>query len=185
MFHRLVKIDECVPTETLCELLKGEICRRWFLAGGALKYLAKDLLAFLNIKNGHSSVYFSASCWRFSPYIICNINESKLIEWYLRNNIQVYIHIYIYIYIYIHIFPHIHTHTHILVFMVYSALPLHRRNVFILYKLCTIDSYPSPKLSPHRRRCISTSPQKTHSVWFISVLNYGDTGNVLINHLLL
>ncbi len=29
------------------------------------------------------------------------------------------------------------------------------------------------------------SPQKTHTVWFISVLNYGDTENVLINHLLL
>ncbi len=29
------------------------------------------------------------------------------------------------------------------------------------------------------------SPQKTHSVWFISVLNYGDTENVLINHVLL
>ncbi len=29
------------------------------------------------------------------------------------------------------------------------------------------------------------SPQKTHSVCFISVLNYGDTENVLINHLLL
>ncbi len=28
-------------------------------------------------------------------------------------------------------------------------------------------------------------PQKTYSVWFISVLNYGDTENVLINHLLL
>ncbi len=29
------------------------------------------------------------------------------------------------------------------------------------------------------------SLNKTHSVWFISVLNYGDTENVLINHLLL
>ncbi len=29
------------------------------------------------------------------------------------------------------------------------------------------------------------SPKKTHTVWFISVLNYGDTENVLINHLLL
>ncbi len=29
------------------------------------------------------------------------------------------------------------------------------------------------------------SPQKTHSVWFINVLNCGDTENVLINHLLL
>ncbi len=28
-------------------------------------------------------------------------------------------------------------------------------------------------------------PQKSHSVWFISILNYGDTENVLINHLLL
>ncbi len=42
--------------------------------------------------------------------------------------------------------------------------------VFILYKL-----YVLFLLSPH----------KTHSVWFISVLNYGDTENVLINHLLL
>ncbi len=29
------------------------------------------------------------------------------------------------------------------------------------------------------------SPQKTNTVWFISILNYGDTENVLINHLLL
>ncbi len=29
------------------------------------------------------------------------------------------------------------------------------------------------------------SPPKMHTVWFISVLNYGDTENVLINHLLL
>ncbi len=29
------------------------------------------------------------------------------------------------------------------------------------------------------------SLKKTHSVWFIGILNYGDTENVLINHLLL
>ncbi len=29
------------------------------------------------------------------------------------------------------------------------------------------------------------SLKKTHSVWFINILNYGDTENVLINHLLL
>ncbi len=46
-------------------------------------------------------------------------------------------------------------------------------------------TYPTPKLSPHRRLYISTFPKKTHSVWFISVLNYGDTENDLINHLLL
>ncbi len=58
--------------------------------------------------------------------------------------------------------------------------------VFILYKLYVLlpYTYPTPKLSPHRRRCISIFPQK-NSVWFISVLNYGDTENVLINHLLL
>ncbi len=59
--------------------------------------------------------------------------------------------------------------------------------VLTLYKLYVLlpYTYPTPKLSPHRRRCISIFPQKTHSVWFISVLNYGDTENVLINHLLL
>ncbi len=46
-------------------------------------------------------------------------------------------------------------------------------------------TYPTPKLSPHRRKAFLLSPQKTLSVWFISVLNYGDTENVLINHLLL
>ncbi len=35
---------------------------------------------------------------------------------------------------------------------------------------------PTPKLSPHRRLCISTFPQKTRSVWFISVLKSGDMG---------
>ncbi len=29
------------------------------------------------------------------------------------------------------------------------------------------------------------SPKKTYSVWFIRILNYGDTENFLINHLLL
>ncbi len=58
--------------------------------------------------------------------------------------------------------------------------------VFILYKLYVLlpYTYPTPKLSPHRRRCISIFP-KTYSVWFISVLNFGDTEHVLINHLLL
>ncbi len=60
---------------------------------------------------------------------------------------------------------------------------------FILYKLYVLlpYTYPTPKLSPHRRLSLTflLSPQKTHSVWFISILNYGDTENVLINHLLL
>ncbi len=80
---------------------------------------------------------------------------------------------------------HTHTHTHV-GFYGLRALSIGVM-VFILYKLYVLlpYTYPTPKLSPHRRRCISIFPQKTHSVWFISVLNYGDTENVLINHLLL
>ncbi len=80
---------------------------------------------------------------------------------------------------------HTHTHTHV---GFYGLRGLFIGvMVFILYKLYVLlpYTYPTPKLSPHRRRCISTFPQKTYSVWFISILNYGDTENVLINHLLL
>ncbi len=83
--------------------------------------------------------------------------------------------------------PHTHTHTHTHVgFYGLRGLSIGVM-VFILYKLYVLlpYTYPTPKLSPHRRWCISIFPQKTHSVWFISVLNYGDTENVLINHLLL
>ncbi len=82
---------------------------------------------------------------------------------------------------------HTHTHTHTLVgFDGLRGLSIGVM-VYILYQLYVLLPYtnPTPKLSPHRRLCISTFPQKTHSVWFISVLNYGDTENVLINHLLL
>ncbi len=81
---------------------------------------------------------------------------------------------------------HTHTHTHV-GFYGLRGLSIGVM-VFILYKLYVLlpYTYPTPKLSPHRRRCIYTPPpKKTHSVWFISILNYGDTENVLINHLLL
>ncbi len=54
-----------------------------------------------------------------------------------------------------------HTHTHTLFFMVYGDSPLGVM-VFILYKLYVLlpYTYPTPKLSPHRRRCISTFPPK-------------------------
>ncbi len=59
--------------------------------------------------------------------------------------------------------------------------------VFILYKLYVLlpYTYPTPKLSPHRRRCISTFPQKNSLCMIYKHFNYGDTENVLINHLLL
>ncbi len=45
--------------------------------------------------------------------------------------------------------------------------------VFILYKLCAIALHLNLALTGN---CISTLPQKTHSVWFISVLKSGDMG---------
>ncbi len=83
----------------------------------------------------------------------------------------------------VNVYPFSLTHTHMLICMVYRDSPM----FFMLYKLYVLlpYTYPTPKLSPHRRRCISTFLQKTHSVWYISILNYGDTENVLINHLLL
>ncbi len=84
-----------------------------------------------------------------------------------------------------HTLSYTHTHTHV-GFYGLRGLSIGVM-VFILYKLYVLlpYTYPTPKLSPHRRRCIYIFPQKTHSVWFISVLNYGDTENVLKNHLLL
>ncbi len=58
--------------------------------------------------------------------------------------------------------------------------------VFILYKLYVLLPYtnPTPKLSPHRRLCAFLDFQKKHHlVCFLSLLNYGDIGSVLINHL--
>ncbi len=77
---------------------------------------------------------------------------------------------------------HAHTHTHVY-FCEKWGHPIGVM-VFILYKLYVLLPYytnPTPKLSPHRRLCISTSPQKTHSVWFIRVLKSGTWGNVLIS----
>ncbi len=57
--------------------------------------------------------------------------------------------------------------------------------VFILNKLYVLlpYTYPTPKLSPHRRLCIFRFSKKHHLVCFLSLLNYGDIGSVLINHL--
>ncbi len=69
-----------------------------------------------------------------------------------------------------------HTHTHVC-FCEKWGHPIGIM-VFILYKLNVLLPYtnPTPKLSPHRRLCISTFSKKTHSVWFISVLKSGDMG---------
>ncbi len=62
-------------------------------------------------------------------------------------------------YFYTH--THTHTHTHTLVFYGLRGLSIGVM-VFILYKLYVPlpYTYPTPKLSPHRRWCISTFPPK-------------------------
>ncbi len=58
---------------------------------------------------------------------------------------------------------------------------------FILYKPHFLLPYnkPTPKPTLYRKLWAFLLSQKTNFVWFISLLNYGDTENVLINHLLL
>ncbi len=76
---------------------------------------------------------------------------------------------------------HTHTHTHMLVFMVYGDF--HRRNGFYTVQtVCAIALHLNLALTGDGAFILSP---KKHSVWFISILNYGDTENVLINHLLL
>ncbi len=61
-------------------------------------------------------------------------------------------------------------------------MTLHRHNGFYtLQTVCAIALHLNLALTGDCAFLLS--PRKTHSVWFISVLNYGDTENVLINHL--
>ncbi len=59
-----------------------------------------------------------------------------------------------------HTHTHTHTHTHV-GFYGLQGLSIGVM-VFILYKLYVLlpYTYPTPKLSPHRRRCIYIFPQK-------------------------
>ncbi len=59
-----------------------------------------------------------------------------------------------------HTYTHTHTHTHVGLYGL-RGLSIGVM-VFILYKLYVLlpYTYPTPKLSPHRRRCISTFPPK-------------------------
>ncbi len=63
-----------------------------------------------------------------------------------------------------HTHTHTNTHTHTRTHVGFYGLPGLSMSVmvFILYKLYVLLPYnnPTPKLSPHRRRCISTFPQK-------------------------
>ncbi len=66
----------------------------------------------------------------------------------------------VYMHEYTHAHTHTRTHTHV-GFYGLRGLSIGVM-VFILYKLYVLlpYTYPTPKLSPHRRRCISTFPPK-------------------------
>ncbi len=108
---------------------------------------------------GGSCVLWDAS-WRPEP--------TKRVR--LHSHTHTHTHILALSHTYSHFHTHIHTHTH-----THSLTLTHTHvgfyglrglsigvMVFILYKLYVLlpYTYPTPKLSPHRRRCISTFPQK-------------------------
>ncbi len=100
------------------------------------------LVVILMIFCCHHVPQYMAFCW-LAPrlnsiqcqMIVCDIKKSEV----SRNTSK-----------------HKHTHTHIVFYGLRGSL--HRHNVFILYKLYVLlpYTYPTPKLSPHRRLCIST-----------------------------
>ncbi len=77
-------------------------------------------------------------------------------------------HTYTHTHTLIHTLSHTHTHTHTHTHVRFCEKWGHPIGVmvFILYKLYVLFAYtyPTPKLSPHRRLCISTFPKKPHSV---------------------
>ncbi len=76
-----------------------------------------------------------------------------------------------------------HTHKHTCWFLWFMGT-LHRRNGFYTVQtVCALALHLNLALTGDG--VFQLTPQKTHTVWFISILNYGDTENVLINHLLL
>ncbi len=81
---------------------------------------------------------------------------------------------------------HTHTHTHTCWFLWLRGLSIGVM-VFILYKLYVLlpYTYPTPKLSPHRRRCISIFPQKNSLCMIYKRFKLWGHWNVLMNHLLL
>ncbi len=81
--------------------------------------------------------------------------------------------------------PPPHTHTHV------GFYGLRGLSIGVMFLYCTNCMCYCPTPALHLNLALTGdgaflfSLKKTHSVWFISVLSYGDTENVLINHLLL
>ncbi len=88
--------------------------------------------------------------------------------------------------------PHTHTHTHTRTHAhAHARAHTHTHTHMHTHTHTHVGFYGLRGLSPKHLNLALTgdgaflfSLKKTHSVWFISILNYGDTENVLINHLL-
>ncbi len=82
---------------------------------------------------------------------------------------------------------YIYIYTHMCWFLWLTGTLYRRNGFYTVQSVFSITLHnPTLKLIPHRKfRAILLSQKKKKSVWFISLLNYGDTENVLINHLLL
>ncbi len=70
---------------------------------------------------------------------------------------------------------HTHTHTHICLFLWKVGTSI---GVMVLYKLYVLlpYTYPTPKLSPHRKLCISTFPPKILLCMIYKHFESGDMG---------
>ncbi len=89
------------------------------------------------------------------------LQESMFVQpFFKRNAVHTHTHTHTHIHTHTRARTHTHTHTHV-GFYGLRGLSIGVM-VFILYKLYVLlpYTYPTPKLSPHRRRCIYIFPQK-------------------------
>ncbi len=86
---------------------------------------------------------------QISPFFVSNLEKSSVYQILISTFSRI-----------LHSHTHTHTHTHVGFYGLWGlSIGV---MVFILYKLYVLlpYTYPTPKLSPHRRRCISIFPQK-------------------------
>ncbi len=92
-----------------------------------------------------------------------NNNNKQFLQSAARTHAHTHARAYTHTHTHTHTRTHAHTHTHTQNVGFYGLRGLSIGvMVFILYKLYVLlpYTYPTPKLSPHRRRCISSFPQK-------------------------
>ncbi len=84
-----------------------------------------------------------------------------------------------------HKHAHTHTHTHTRWFLWFTGTFHMRNGFYTVQAVCAIALHLHLNLALTGDGAFLLPPQQTYSAWFISILNYGDTENVFINHFLL